>query len=182
MGIGLLEVWRPSLGDCLIETVTALLNMGYGAACVLNGDSPTLPTSLLVATVEALMPPGDRAVLGPSSDGGYYLLGLKRPHERLFQDVAWSTERVAAQTLERAREIGLEVVRLAEWYDVDDAATLLRLAHELQEASGDPSAGLVPHPARHTARFLRELSSKDGGQVMVTAPAFAGVSSGGSTL
>ena len=42
-----------------------------------------------------LAQPGERAVLGPSTDGGYYLLGLKTAHRRLFEDIAWSTERVA---------------------------------------------------------------------------------------
>ena len=76
---------------------------------VLNADSPTLPTALLIETAAVLARPGDRAVLGPSSDGGYYLLGLKTAHRRMFEDIAWSTERVAEQTLERAREIGLDV-------------------------------------------------------------------------
>ena len=87
---------------------------------VLNSDSPTLPTAFLVETAEMLARPGERAVLGPSSDGGYYLLGLKTAHRRLFDDIAWSTERVAEQTLERAREIGLDVHMLPVWYDVDD--------------------------------------------------------------
>ena len=78
---------------------------GHGSAVVLNSDSPTLPTALLVETADVLARPGDRAVLGPSSDGGYYLLGLKTAHRRMFEDIAWSTERVAAQTLRtRARD------------------------------------------------------------------------------
>ena len=98
---------------------------------VLNSDSPTLPTAFLVETAEMLARPGERAVLGPSSDGGYYLLGLKTAHRRLFEDIAWSTERVAAQTLERAREIGLDVHMLPVWYDVDDIEGLRRLAGEV---------------------------------------------------
>ena len=73
---------------------------------------------------------------GPSEDGGYYVLGLKTPHARLFEDIDWSTERVAGQTLDRAREIGLPVHVLPAWYDVDDAASLRRLAGE---AFGGPS-------------------------------------------
>ena len=70
-------------------------------------------------------------MLGPSSDGGYYLLGLKAAHRRMFEDIAWSTERVAEQTLERAREIGLDVHILPAWYDVDDTDGLRRLNAEL---------------------------------------------------
>ena len=82
---------------------TALFAAGHASAVVLNSDSPTLPTSLLVETAQVLARPGDRAVLGPSTDGGYYLLGIKQAHRRLFEDIDWSTERVARQTLERAQ-------------------------------------------------------------------------------
>ena len=98
---------------------------------VLNSDSPTLPTALLNETAELLARPGDRAVLGPSSDGGYYLLGLKTAHRRMFEDIAWSTERVGRQTRERAREIDLDLHLLPVWYDVDDIESLRRLHAEL---------------------------------------------------
>src|SRR5579864_8812830 len=129
--IGLIEAWLPNFGDCLLRTIEDIFARGHRSAVVLNSDSPTLPTAFLVETAAALARPGDRAVLGPSSDCGYYLLGLKATHRRLFEDVAWSTEHVAEQTLERAREIGLEVYRLPVWYDVDDAASLRRLQDEL---------------------------------------------------
>ena len=93
--IGLIDAWLPNFGDCLFRTIGEILARGHGSAVVLNSDSPTLPTAFLVETAEMLARPGERAVLGPSSDGGYYLLGLKTAHRRLFDDIAWSTERVA---------------------------------------------------------------------------------------
>ncbi len=75
--------------------------------------------------------PGERAVLGPSDDGGYYLLGIKTAHRRLFEDIAWSTGRVAEQTRQRACEIKLDVHMLPVWYDVDDIEGLRRLHSEL---------------------------------------------------
>ena len=111
--IGLIEAWHPNFGDCLLAAIEGLFGRGHSAAVVLNSDSPTLPTSLLVETARLLARPGDCAVLGPSRDGGYYLLGLKAPHRRLFEDVAWSTERVAEQTRSRAAEIGLAGARPA---------------------------------------------------------------------
>ena len=104
---------------------------GYGSICLVNADSPTLPTELLVETVRQLREPGDRVVLGPAADGGYYLIGLKRFHRRLFQDIDWSTERVFRQTIARAGEIGLAVASLPEWYDVDDEESLAVLGREL---------------------------------------------------
>jgi rSAM/selenodomain-associated transferase 1 len=129
--IGLIDACLPTLGECLWRTVEDLLGRGHESAVVLNSDSPTLPTALLVETAERLAEPGERVVLGPCSDGGYYLLGLKTPHRRLFEDIAWSTERVAEQTCERASEIKLDVHMLPAWYDVDDMEGLHRLRREV---------------------------------------------------
>src|SRR5205807_3834985 len=99
----------------------------------------------------ALAAPGDRLVLGPAEDGGYYLIGLKQPHRRLFEDIAWSTERVLRQTLDRAAELGLQTVTLPSWYDVDDVVSLRRLIGEL----GSPVTR--GYAAVHTAAMLRRL-------------------------
>jgi uncharacterized protein len=131
--VALIEPCYPNFEDCLACAIARLLERGHRAAVVLNSDSPTLPTSLLVETAEVLARPGDRVVLGPAVDGGYYLLGMKAEHDRLFQDIAWSTEHVAHQTLERARELDLPVHVLPKWYDVDDIAGLKMLQAELFE-------------------------------------------------
>ncbi|MGU3450823.1 TIGR04282 family arsenosugar biosynthesis glycosyltransferase [Methylobacterium sp. 391_Methyba4] len=115
-------------GRCLLQAVEGMLAQGHAAACVLSSDIPTLPTRLLVQAAGILLAPGDRAVLGACDDGGYYILGLKQAHARLFADIAWSTDTVAAATRARAREIGLALVELEPWYDVDDAASLARLS------------------------------------------------------
>jgi glycosyltransferase A (GT-A) superfamily protein (DUF2064 family) len=85
----------------------------------------------LVAAATALAAPGDRVVLGPSTDGGYYLIGIKQPHRSLFQNVEWSTERVFRQTLARCAEAELPVFQLPAWYDVDDADALRLLIGEV---------------------------------------------------
>ncbi len=117
-------------GRCLLHAVLAMLARGHGSAVVLNSDSPTLPTALLVQTAQALADDGERVVLGPADDGGYYLLGMKAAHTHLFADIAWSTDTVAATTRRRAAELGLDVVELPPWYDVDDHQALNRLATE----------------------------------------------------
>jgi rSAM/selenodomain-associated transferase 1 len=159
--IGLIPAWLPNFGDCLYHTISEIFARGHATAVVLNADSPTLPTALLNETAEMLARPGDRAVLGPSDDGGYYLLGLKAPHRRMFDDIAWSTESVAEQTLERAREIKLDVHLLPEWYDVDDIDCLRRLHGELHrpEPVSRPTDADKPRPhhARHTAALLNRL-------------------------
>src|ERR1700683_3271580 len=159
--IGLIPAWLPNFGDCLYHTISEIFVRGHSAAVVLNADSPTLPTALLNETAEMLAQPGDRAVLGPSSDGGYYLLGLKVPHRRMFNDISWSTDRVAEQTLERAREIKLDVHLLPEWDDVDDVDCLRRLHGEIcrpKPVSLQPDARRrQPHHALHTAALLERL-------------------------
>jgi uncharacterized protein len=159
--IGLIGACLPSLGDCLVHTIKEIFARGHAAAVVLNSDSPTLPTALLVETASMLAQPGERAVLGPCTDGGYYLLGLKTLHRRLFEDIAWGTERVAAQTLERAREVKLDVYLLPRWYDVDDVEGLRRLHGELGSAYAG-LAGLNPqtpyYPAA-TATLMRSLAA-----------------------
>ena len=154
--IGLIEAWYPNFGDCLYRAITRLLEHGHRSAVVLNSDSPTLPTSLLVETAQALDRPGDRAVLGPANDGGYYLLGLKAAHRRLFQDIAWSTEHVARQTLDRAAELGLPVHVLPEWYDVDDVRGLRMLQAELFEG-GSFAPELHPNRPQHTRALMQSL-------------------------
>jgi rSAM/selenodomain-associated transferase 1 len=130
-GIRLIETWLGDFGDCLFHAVKTLLDRGHPAAAVLNADSPTLPRAILHELAAVLALPGDRAVIGPADDGGYYVLGLKDAHRHLFDDIAWSTDAVFAATLARAAEIGLAVHVLPPWYDVDDAAGLRRLSADV---------------------------------------------------
>jgi uncharacterized protein len=161
--VGLIEASLPNFGDCLFSTIVEIFARGHGSAVVLNSDSPTLPTALLAETAELLAQPGDRAVLGPSSDGGYYLLGLKSAHRHMFERIDWSTERVAKQTLERAREIDLQVHRLPVWYDVDDIEGLRRLHDELCEGGPVGQAGAYkPHYAVQTAKLIHRLAREHG--------------------
>lgn len=154
--VGLFAAWQPQFGDCLQYAISVLLDAGYGAACVLNSDSPTLPEGVLVEAAMALLQPGDRIVVGPSIDGGYYLLGMKRAHKRLFEDIDWSTSRVFGQTMERAAELGLQTVLLPEWYDVDDERSLRLLAREILSGVGF-SPALASFAAPRTRATLRRM-------------------------
>jgi rSAM/selenodomain-associated transferase 1 len=158
--VDLIPAWLPNFGDCLFAAIREILARGHRAAVVLNADSPNLPTALLNQTAELLAQPGDRAVLGPSSDGGYYLLGLKAAHRRMFEDIAWSTERVADQTRERAHDIGLAIHELPMWYDVDDVECLRRLHAELGRPADSRGTGADeprPHRPGHTAALFEDL-------------------------
>jgi rSAM/selenodomain-associated transferase 1 len=141
-------------GRCLLHAAQALFDAGFAAVCLLNSDSPTLPTSLLVRAVRALLAPGERVVLGPADDGGYYLIGMQRPHARLFADIEWSTSKVAEATQTRAVSLDLELVILPAWYDVDDAASLQRIAAEPDFAA----PGLAPYAAPATRACLARFA------------------------
>jgi rSAM/selenodomain-associated transferase 1 len=147
-------------GRCLLHAIQGMLTAGHTAACVLSSDSPTIPTAFLVRAATLLLAPGDRAVLGPADDGGYYLLGLKAPHAAMFRDIAWSTATVADTTRARAREIGLDLIELEPWYDVDDEASLRVL---LRERAGYAA------PATHAAITGLGLSRLLGGTAFLSA-------------
>ena len=153
-------------GTCLLHAVRALLEGGHGAACVLNSDSPNLPTRLLLAAHAALAAPGDGIVMGAAEDGGYYLLGMKQAHAGLFAHIDWSTDRVAAQTRARAAEAGLEVIELDTWYDVDEPASLDRLLHDLAATT---ASGAYAAPC--TAACAARLGLTCGGARRAPAPA-----------
>jgi hypothetical protein len=148
----LLPVAGVDIGDCLHQVLSRLLTGGHSKAIAIDSDSPTLPIAHLQRAVDHL----DEAdvVLGPCEDGGYYLIGLKQPQPELFRDIAWSTPRVTAQTLARAKALGLIVAQLPAWYDVDVGADLDRLRGEM--------ASLPDGALRHTRRFLLEQVRRAG--------------------
>src|SRR4029078_7586757 len=148
------------LGERLCNATDDLLRQGYGAVCLINSDSPTLPRSILIRALESLATEGDRVVLGAAEDGGYYLIGLKHAHRNLFNEIAWSTSDVLARTKQRAAEIDLPVELLPPWYDVDDAGALARLCEELLFTSRLNGA----YPAPHTRAFLEAVVKSEGPQ------------------
>lgn len=151
-------------GERLSYAAEDLMTVGYESLCLIDSDSPTLPSALLKQAVDTLARAGDRVVLGAANDGGYYLIGLKNGHRHLFTNIDWSTPRVLSQTIERASEINLEVEVLPVWYDVDDAATLAHLCNELFSSNRELTAraGLAGYEAPHTRRYLSRLIETQG--------------------
>ena len=141
-------------GERLYLALEDLFKCGFDSVCLIDSDSPTVPAENFAQAVELLSASEDRVVLGPSDDGGYYLIGMKKPHRHLFEQIDWSTERVLNQTMQRANKIGLEVKLLRTGYDVDDDASLRRLCNELL-------ANTTPADiASHTRDFLAQLTAQ----------------------
>ena len=147
------------LGARLLKATADLLDAGHAGVILVNSDSPTLPKAILRAAVDAVRC-GDNVTLSPAYDGGYTLVGLSRPHSHLFTDIPWSTNEVYRLTLERARDIGLPVMNVPGWYDVDDAASFRMLEDELSGCRpGFAAPELVGASASATRQFIRERQS-----------------------
>jgi hypothetical protein len=156
-GFALIAQRGDGFGERLLCAAEDILSCGFGSVCLIDSDSPTLPDVALRDAVRELNRPGERVVVGPSEDGGYYLIGLKHAEPKVFERIAWSTEKVYEQTVERAREAGLELVELPKWYDVDDAATLAVLERELIHGERPAFATVDGYNAEWTREMLAEL-------------------------
>jgi hypothetical protein len=146
------------LGAVMRLTVESLLRLGHGPVVLIGADTPTLPPSVLLQSVEALRRERADVAIGPALDGGYYLIGMRDVHPVLFEPMPWGSDAVLALTLERAQAAGLRCELLPKWHDVDDEAALSLLRREL---AGNPphsaSTGLVGYPGAFTRAALREI-------------------------
>lgn len=121
-GCKVLDQGGGDLGQRLVRALA-----GPGGAFAIGTDSPTVRPEWIVDAAAREEP----VVLGPSEDGGYWLVGVRGDHPGLFADIAWSTDRVLAQTLMRAEALGLTVGFAPEAYDID-------VPDDLRRLSGDP--------------------------------------------
>jgi rSAM/selenodomain-associated transferase 1 len=127
-----------SLGERLDHLLTGALVSGSQRVVVMDSDSPTLPVEYLSQAFDLLVDAD--VVLGPTRDGGYYLIGMKQPQPRLLRQVQMSTPRVLADTLALAETAGLAVSLLPTWYDIDTIDDLHQLEDEITRLSSNGSA------------------------------------------
>ncbi len=138
------ENWLPQIGESTVvwpqpesslgERLALFFdhtfaNTAAKRAVVIGTDSPTLPRDYLVEAFRILET--DDCVIGPSADGGYYLLGLNSPQPQLFEGIDWSSPEVLQQTTQRIFESGLTMKTLPLWYDVDESDNLRMLRGHL---------------------------------------------------
>lgn len=136
------------LGERLTNCFADLFALGFESVVVIGADSPTLPGAYVFDAFECFETDDD-VVAGPAEDGGYYLIGMRKLHKRIFEDIPWSSAGALDATIERAREAELNLVLLPEWRDVDRPEDLEQLKRELRE---DKEA------AKFTRRFLKDLA------------------------
>src|ERR1700738_5297259 len=111
-------------GERLAFAVEDLFRCGFGSVCLIDSDSPTVSSEIYAQAVSALARSGDQVVLGPSDDGGYYLIGLKQNHRELFERIDWSTDRVLNQTVDRAKQLKIDIELLPNGYEIDARTSL----------------------------------------------------------
>ena len=160
-GFKMIAQRETDFGARLLGAVQDLFSVGFGAVCLIDSDSPTLPLSYLQEMAAALKQGNDRVLIGPSMDGGYYAIGMREAHTRLFQDITWEADRVCDQTIERAKEIAVPAITLPAWYDVDDKFSLERLLSELFPERAKEAAPKGA-PASNTRAFLNEMLAREG--------------------
>ena len=141
--IGIIAHERGDLMSGLDYALTHHLDQGNEQVVLLDGDSPTLPAHYVRSAFDQLT--GDAVVLGPTLDGGYYLIGGCGPRPALFDWKQLDGATICQQTRARAEALGARVALLPPWYDVDTAEDLERLIQELRT---------YPSRAPRTARFL----------------------------
>ncbi len=135
-GVRLLDQVGEDLGERMHHTSVDLFAKGYKQVILVGTDIPSLPLSVYHEAF-AMLSRSD-VVLGPALDGGYYLIGLTQPTEKLFAGVPWSTDQVLSITQQQAKTLGLSVGLTTAWRDVDSIADLQALIIECREDNKKP--------------------------------------------
>jgi hypothetical protein len=155
-GVRLLTQTGDDLGARMARAMADVFTLGYRRVLVIGTDLPTLPASAIGDAVQQLA--SRDLVLGPALDGGYYLIGLRKPAPELFAGIPWSTDRVLAQTQQKAAALGLSTGLLPVRRDIDTVEDLRALIEETGIAAGAKAPGGALSP--RTIGVLRLLAGR----------------------
>jgi rSAM/selenodomain-associated transferase 1 len=133
-GLTLLPQAEGDLGARMRDAYDRAFSDGCGRVVIIGSDLPEMSTELLRRAFAAL--DDAEAVIGPARDGGYYLLGLTRPVNGVFDGIAWSTPEVFTATMDRLRAAGMEPAVLETLADVDEADDLPAGWHPSPDTDG----------------------------------------------
>ena len=136
------------LGERMGAAFQRAFESGAGRVVIFGSDSPTLPASVVQQAFERLADAND-LVLGPTEDGGYYLIGYRRFERGLFQGVEWSTPRVFAQTCANAERLGYRIAQLQKWFDLDEWKDVERVMEDARRGATLPE---------HLAALLQDFN------------------------
>ena len=122
--ISLITQKGKNLGGRMFNAMKCLFEKGYERVLLIGIDSPDLPLSFIVDAFKKLE--YYELVIGPSEDGGYYLIGLTKPIKNLFTNIHWGSSNVLNETISRAEHSRISYFLLPMWYDIDNLNNLLR--------------------------------------------------------
>lgn len=117
MGIRLMEQKGRDLGERMENAMSLLFGYGFNRVIIIGADSPTLPIEYIEEGFKGLI--GYQIVIGPSIDGGYYLIGARDSVPSIFDGIPWGTKMVFRMTLEKGASVGSGLYILPFWYDID---------------------------------------------------------------
>src|SRR3990170_4875312 len=122
-----------NLGERMCNAIHWLFDNGYQKVSLIGTDSPDLPLAFIKDAFQKL--DSYKLVIGPSEDGGYYLIGMKNPFDMLFKNIEWGSDKVLKYTVSKAHSAGISYFLLPEWYDIDDLRSLSRWRLEIKESA-----------------------------------------------
>ena len=132
-----------NLGERMKNAFEETFSRGFAEVAIIGTDSPDLPAEHIFEAFLLLEDEHTDVVFGPAEDGGYYLLALKMVWDELFAGLPWSSGKLLAASVERAKDLCLGASFLPAWYDIDTETDLKR--PELLEEN---------NPAKRTREFL----------------------------
>ena len=115
------------LGERMHQVFAELWRRGHRSSIVIGSDLPPVPLATFHQGFAQLSADEKRVVLGPSRDGGYYLVGMNQPVPEIFSGMTWSHDQVLAETVQRLGRLGIDSTLLPQWFDVDRAGDIARL-------------------------------------------------------
>lgn len=136
-----------NLGDRMANAINQCLDMGYEKCVLIGTDIPTISELVLSRAFNAL--DSSEVVIGPTIDGGYYLIGMKKPHAEVFNDTFYGVNTVYKSTLYRMETLGIKYSQVDEWYDID---TYMDLKYMIDMSRKNECRIPV-----HTEKFLKAI-------------------------
>ena len=125
-----IEQTGADLGERMFNAFQFAFEKDLDAVVMIGTDSPTFPPEFIAKAFEFLEKTD--AVLGKTTDGGFYLIGLHRLKREIFENVEWSSPNTFAQTKRNFMHLNFDLREIPAWYDVDEPADLRRLCSEFQ--------------------------------------------------
>jgi uncharacterized protein len=145
-GVELMDQTGRDLGERMRNALGEAQRNHPGPAVIIGTDSPTLPMGIVREAFDRLRT--DELALGPSHDGGYYLIGCAEKIPPIFEEIPWGTDRVLELTLKKITELGVRCALLPFWYDVDTIQDLRFLSAHLEYRDRQGNGPVAPETRR----------------------------------